>query len=161
MHYNHSRPYASTVLKVAEKLKSLFKKDRKAFEEKWSEIRTFVKYGMISEEKFYDKATKFALFKNIDESYFTIEEYKEKIKDTQKDKHDKIVHLYSNAKKEHHSFIESAKNQGCDVLEMDTVIDNHFMQHLETKKDKLSFVRGGKQWGREQKYSLWRMHFLT
>ena len=127
--------------KVAEKLNKTFSKDRGEFEEKWDEINVFVKYGMISEEKFYDKATKFALFKNIDGAYFTIDEYKEKIKETQKDKHDKIVHLYSNAKKEHHSFIESAKNQGYDVIEMDTVIDNHFMQHLEQKVGDITFVR--------------------
>ena len=127
--------------KVAEKLNKTFTKTRDEFEEKWNEISVFVKYGMISEEKFYDKATKFALLKNIDGDHFTFEEYKEKIQNTQKDKHDKLVHLYTNAPKEHHSFIESAKDLGYDVLEMDTVIDNHFMQHLEQKLGDSTFVR--------------------
>ncbi|MEL6122740.1 MAG: molecular chaperone HtpG [Bacteroidota bacterium] len=127
--------------KVAEKLNSLFKDDREAYEEKWSEISVFVKYGMISEEKFYEKAEKFALLKNIKDEHFTLEEYKEKVEETQKDKHDKVIHLYSNNVKEHHSFIESAKDYGYDVLEMDNVIDNHFMQHLEQKLDKVTFVR--------------------
>ena len=127
--------------KVAEKLNSLYKDDRKEFEDKWSEISVFVKYGMISEAKFYDKGEKFALLKNIAGEHFTFDEYKEKIQETQKDKHDKIVHLYSNNVKEHHSFIESAKEYGYDVLEMDNIIDNHFMQQLEQKLDNVTFVR--------------------
>ncbi len=127
--------------KVAEKLHSLFKEDRTAFEEKWSEVSVFAKYGMLSEEKFYDKAEKFCLLKNIEGKHFTIEEYKEKIEATQKDKHDKIIHLYSNDIKGHHSFIESAKGYGYDVLEMDNIIDNHFMQHLEQKLGYGTFVR--------------------
>ena len=95
--------------KVAEKLNDLYNEDRPAYEEKWSEISVFVKYGMLSEEKFYEKAEKFALLKNIDNEHYTIDEYKEKIKDTQKDKHDKFIHLYTNNPKEHHSYIESAK----------------------------------------------------
>ena len=127
--------------KVAEKLNSLFKDDRKAFEEKWSEISVFAKYGMISEEKFYDKAEKFCLLKNLKGEHFTFEEYKEKIEATQKDKHDKIIHLYSNNPKEHHSFIESAEGYGYDVLEMDNIIDNHFMQQIEQKLGYCTFVR--------------------
>ena len=127
--------------KVAEKLHSLFKEDRTAFEEKWREVSVFAKYGMLSEEKFYDKAEKFCLLKNIEGKHFTIEEYKEKIEATQKDKHDKIIHLYSNDIKGHHSFIESAKGYGYDVLEMDNIIDNHFMQHLEQKLGYGTFVR--------------------
>jgi len=127
--------------KVAEKLGSLYKADRKEYEDKWSEISVFVKYGMISEEKFYDKAQKFALLKNIDGEHFTIEEYQEKIKETQKDKHDKLVHLYTNSPKDHYSFVESAKGYGYDVLEMDNVIDNHFMQQLEQKGGDVTFVR--------------------
>jgi len=96
---------------------------------------------MISEEKFYDKAQKFALHKNIDGKHFTIDEYKEHIQALQKDKHDKIVHLYSNSPKEHHSFIESAKGYSYDVLEMDNIIDNHFMQQLEQKLGDVTFVR--------------------
>ena len=127
--------------KVAEKLNSLFKDDRAAYDEKWSEINVFVKYGMLSEEKFHEKAEKFALLKNIDGEHFTFEEYKEKIKDQQTDKHDKVIHLYTNAPKEHHSFVQSAKERSYDVLEMDTMIDTHFMQHLEQKLDGVTFVR--------------------
>jgi len=127
--------------KVAEKLNSLFKDDRKEYEEKWSEVGTFVKYGMISEEKFNDKATKFALLKNLNGEFFTLDEYKEKVEPNQKDKHDKIVYLYTTNAKEHHSYIESAKAYGYDVLEFDNVIDNHFMQHLEHKVGGITFVR--------------------
>ncbi len=127
--------------KVAEKLNNLFKKDRAAFEEKWSDLGVFVKYGMISEEKFYNKATKFALLKDVDGSFFTIDEYKEKIKAAQTDKYNKIVMLYSNNPTEHDSFIQSAKARGYNVLEFDTVIDNHFIQSLEQKLGDVTFVR--------------------
>ncbi len=127
--------------KVADKLASLYKEDRGQFEEKWDEISVFVKYGMISEDKFYDKAIKFALLKNIKDDYFTIDEYKEKIEATQKDKHDKIIHLYTTDIKEHHSYIESAEAYGYDVLSMDNIIDNHFMQQLEQKLSYGTFVR--------------------
>lgn len=127
--------------KVADKLNSLFKEDRKTFEEKWDEISVFVKYGMISEEKFYEKAEKFALFKNIDKEYFTFEEYQEKIKPVQTDKNNKLVYLYTNNKDEHFSYINSAKDAGYDVLEFDTIIDNHFIQQLEYKLQDASFVR--------------------
>jgi len=127
--------------KVAEKLQELFKNDREDFQEKWNNIGTLVKYGMISEEKFNDKAMKFALLKNIDSEYFTIDEYKEKIEANQKDKNDRLIAIYTNNPNEHHSFVEAAQNYSYDVLEMDTVIDNHFMQHLETKVEGLSFTR--------------------
>ncbi len=127
--------------KVAEKLNSLFKDDRKAYEEKWSEVGTFVKYGMISEEKFNEKATKFALLKSLSGDFHTLDEYKTKVEKTQKDKHDKIVYLYTTNPKEHHSYIESAKAYGYDVLEFDNVIDNHFMQHVEHKVGGITFVR--------------------
>ncbi len=127
--------------KVAEKLNNLFKKKRDEFEEKWQDLSVFVKYGMLSEEKFHDKAVKFAMLKNVEGKLATIEEYKEKIKATQTDKHGKIVMLYTNNVNEHYSFIESAKNKGYDVLEMDTVIDNHFVQHLEHKLGDVTFVR--------------------
>ena len=127
--------------KVAEKLAGLFKKDREAFEAKWNDLGVFIKYGMLSEEKFHDKATKFALLKNIEGKHFTIEEYKEKIKANQTDKHNKIVMLYSNNPIEHDSFVQSSLNHGYDVLELDTVIDNHFMQHLEQKLGDVTFVR--------------------
>ena len=127
--------------KVAEKLHSLFKEDRKAFEEKWSEVGTFVKYGMISEEKFNDKAKAFAFLKNLENEHYTLEEYKEKVEANQKDKHDRVVYLYTNNAKEHHSYIQSAKSYGYDVLEFDNIIDNHFMQHIEQKEGNVTFVR--------------------
>jgi molecular chaperone HtpG len=127
--------------KVAEKLESIFKNDRPSFEEKWNETGVFVKYGMISDDKFNEKAEKFVLLKNSESKFFTIEEYKEKIKDLQTDKHNKLVCIYANNVKEQYSYIESAKSYGYDVLLFDTIIDNHFMQHLEYKGQSLTFVR--------------------
>ncbi|MFK7936407.1 MAG: molecular chaperone HtpG [Saprospiraceae bacterium] len=127
--------------KVADKLNDLYKADRKGFEDKWKDLGVFVKYGMISEEKFNDKAQKFALLKNIDGEHFTVEEYKEKIKDKQTDKHDKLVMIYTTDPAGHDSFIQSAKKRDYDVLAMDNVIDNHFMQHVEAKGGGVTFVR--------------------
>lgn len=127
--------------KVAEKLNDLFKNDREEFETKWKDLAVFVKYGMLSDEKFHEKAATFALLKNTEGEYSTIEEYKEKIKENQTDKHDKLVMIYTNNPEEHHSFIDSVKNYGYDVLEFDTIIDNHFMQHLEYKLGDCTFVR--------------------
>ncbi len=127
--------------KVAEKLSSLFNNDRPGFEEKWKEISTFVKYGMISDEKFNEKANEFALLRNLDNQYFTIEEYKEKIKANQTDKHNKLICIYANDIKGQHSYIKAVKDYGYDVLEMDTIIDNHFMQHIEYKGNEMTFVR--------------------
>ncbi len=127
--------------KVAEKLNSLFKKDRPSYESKWSDVGIFVKYGMISEEKFYDKALKFVLLENVENEFFTIEEYKEKIKGLQTDKHDKLVVLYTNDVNIHDSYLKEAKSKGYDVLVMNHVLDNHFMQHLEQKDGNVVFVR--------------------
>lgn len=127
--------------KVAEKLENLFKKERENFEQRWSETGVFVKYGMISDEKFNEKAIKFALLKNTEDKCFTIEEYKEKIKPLQTDKHDRLVCIYANNIKDQYAYIESAKSYGYDVLIFDSMIDNHFMQHLEYKGEKLTFVR--------------------
>lgn len=127
--------------KVAEKLNDLFKQDREGFEAKWNDIGTFIKYGFLSDEKFEEKANNFILLKNIDNQYFTFEEYKEKIKDQQTDKDGKIVVLYSNVLNDHHSYIEAAKAKNYDILEMDQVIDNHFIQHLEYKKNDFTFKR--------------------
>lgn len=127
--------------KVAERLKDLFKEDRAAFENKWEDIGVFIKYGMISEPSFYDKAKDFALLKNIDGDCFTIDQYKEKIENTQKDKHDRIVHIYANHATAQDSFVEGAKEEGYDVLLFDQVLDNHYIQHLESKLDKVTFVR--------------------
>lgn len=127
--------------KVADKLNELFKNEREEYEKKWNDLGVFVKYGMISEEKFYEKAQKFVLLKNVDEECFTIEEYKEKVKDLQTDKHDKLVFLYSNNVSDHDSFIQAAKNKSYDILSFDNIIDNHFMQHLEHKLGDVTFVR--------------------
>ncbi len=127
--------------KVADKLNSLFKKDREAYQSKWDDIGVFVKYGMISDEKFYDKGLKFAVLKNTEGEFSTIEEYREKIAKTQTDKHDRVVFLYTNNKDEHHSYLESAKQYSYDVLIFDNIIDNHFIQQLEQKLDKVTFVR--------------------
>lgn len=127
--------------KVAEKLASLFKKERENYESKWSEIGVFVKYGIISDEKFYEKAVKFALFQALDGKFYTMDEYKEHVKEAQTDKNGKIIYLYAQNAREQHSFIESAKSAGYDVLIMDNVIDNHFMQHIEYKDTDIRFVR--------------------
>ncbi len=127
--------------KVAEKLQSLFQADRKAYEEKWNEISTFVKYGMISDEKFNEKATSFALLKNINGEYATLEEYKEKVKAAQTDKHNKVIYIYTNDHKAQYGYIQAIKDLGYDVLEFDTIIDNHFMQHIEYKGGDVTFVR--------------------
>ncbi len=127
--------------KVAERLNDLFKKDRKGFEQKWDDLGIFIKYGMISDDKFYEKALKFALLKNVDGDYFTIEAYKEKVKAQQTNKDKKIVLLYTNDPVSHDGYVKAAKARGYDVLVMDMVIDNHFMQHLEYKMDDLTFAR--------------------
>eukprot|EP01118_Nematostelium_gracile_P005152 TRINITY_DN1619_c0_g3_i4.p1 TRINITY_DN1619_c0_g3~~TRINITY_DN1619_c0_g3_i4.p1 ORF type:complete len:630 (+),score=159.06 TRINITY_DN1619_c0_g3_i4:3305-5194(+) len=127
--------------KVADKLAELFNKDRKGFEEKWSDIGLFVKYGMVSEEKFYDKAKDFALLTNTKKEHFTIEEYKEKVKNLQTDKNGQVVLIYSNDPAKQDSFIQSANKQDYDVLVMDSPIDNHFINSLEQKLEKTSLKR--------------------
>lgn len=127
--------------KVADKLADLYKKDKDGFQEKWDDIGVFIKYGIISDEKFAERAMKFTLLKNTDKEYLNIEDYKNKVKDLQTDKYDKIVLLYTNAAEEHNSYIQAAKTRGYDVLEMNTVLDNHFMQALETKEGNITFVR--------------------
>ena len=127
--------------KVADKLNDLFKKDREDFEKKWDDIGVFIKYGIISDEKFAEKALKFTLLKDVEGTYYTVEDYKEKIKDLQTDKHDKKVLLYTNSPSEHDSFIQAAKNRGYNILEMGTILDNHFMQKLEMTLGDVTFVR--------------------
>ncbi|MDX1685233.1 MAG: molecular chaperone HtpG [Saprospiraceae bacterium] len=127
--------------KVADKLKSTFKKDREKYESNWPEVGTFVKYGLISDEKFGDKAKDFLLFKTTDSNYFTLEEYKDKVKDQQTDKDGKLVFIYTNDPTQHHGYIEAVRDKGYDVLEMDNIIDNHLMQHLEYKGQEYRFVR--------------------
>ncbi len=127
--------------KVADKLNDLFKKDRAEYEEKWNDLNVFVKYGMLSEDKFHEKAVNFALLKDVDGNHYTIEEFKDKIKDNQTDKHNKIILLYTNNTDEHDSYIKSAQNGGYEVLHFDQMIDNHFMQHIEYKLNDYTFVR--------------------
>lgn len=127
--------------KVADKLSELFKKDRKAFEEKWKDIGLFVKYGMISEDKFYDKAKDFTLLVNTKEEYFTLAEYNEKVKQLQTDKDGTVVYLYTNDAGKQDTFIQSANKKDYDVLVMDSPIDNHFINHLEQKLEKTSLKR--------------------
>lgn len=127
--------------KVADKMNEMFKKEREDFEGKWDQIGQLVKYGMITDTTFDKKAKKFALLKNLDDKFFTIEEYVEKIKETQTDKHGKIIAVYTNSPKEHDSFIQASKDEGYDVLLADSIIDNHFMQHLEQGGHNMTFVR--------------------
>jgi molecular chaperone HtpG len=127
--------------KVSDKLEDIFKNSREDFEKKWDDIKIFIHYGMISEPKFYEKAVKFALFKNIDGKYFTYDDYKKHIDKAQKDKDKKLVYLYSTDKEEQHAFIETAKERGYDVLDMSGVIDNHFINTLEQKLENCSFKR--------------------
>jgi molecular chaperone HtpG len=127
--------------KVADKLEELFKKDREDFESKWEDIKVFVQYGMLSEEKFYEKAQKFALLKNSDGKYFTLEEYADHVKTLQTDKDKKVIYLYTTKVDEQHSFIETAKERGYDVLVMDSPIDPHYINQLESKLKDTSFVR--------------------
>ena len=127
--------------KVADKLADLYKKDKDNFVSKWDDLGVFIKYGMISDEKFYDRALPFTLLKSLDGTFTPLEEYKEKIKPSQTDKYDKIVMLYTHAPDQHNSFTEAAKAKGYDVLIFDNVIDNHFMQHIEQKFGDITFVR--------------------
>jgi molecular chaperone HtpG len=127
--------------KVADKLAELYKKDRKAYEDKWDDIGLFVKYGMISEDKFYEKGKDFALLKNTTGEYFTIEEYQSKVKPTQTDKNDQAVILYATDLEKQDGFIQSANNKGYDVLVMNSPIDSHFIQNLESKLEKTQLKR--------------------
>jgi molecular chaperone HtpG len=127
--------------KVADKLHELFKKDRKSYEEKWEDIGLFVKYGALSEEKFFEKAKDFVLLTNTSKEHFTLEEYKIRVKDFQTDKNDSTVYLYTVDAERQDGYISSANKKGYDVLVMNSPIDNHFMQHLEMKLEKVSFKR--------------------
>lgn len=127
--------------KVADKLAELFKNDRKAFEEKWDDIGLFVKYGMMSEDKFYDKAKDFVLLKNLEGKYFTIDEYKKHIKANQTDKDKNLVYIYTSDPAKQDTFIKSAKNKSYDVLVFDSIIDSHFINQFEQKLDKVQIKR--------------------
>ncbi len=127
--------------KVADRLQEIFKNEREQFEKKWDDLKLFIEYGMVSEEKFYEKAVKFALFKNTDSKYFTFEEYENIIKDNQTDKDKTLIYLYSTDFEKQFSFIESAKNKGYDVLLMDGQLDTHYINHLEQKFSNSRFTR--------------------
>ncbi|WP_217706979.1 molecular chaperone HtpG [Pedobacter ghigonis] len=127
--------------KVADKLAELFAKDRKAYEDKWKDIGLFVKYGMISEEKFYDKAKDFALVGNTKNELYTLPEYKEKVSPLQTDKNGSVVYLYTNDAAKQDAFIQSANKKEYDVLVLDSPIDNHFINQLEQKLEKTSIKR--------------------
>ena len=127
--------------KVADKLEEIFKKDRETFEKKWDDVKVFIEYGMLSDEKFYGRAEKFTLLKNTEKKYFTIEEYKEKIKENQTNKEGNMVALYSNDLEAQYTYIETAKERNFDVLILDGVLDNHFINQLEQKLEKVTFAR--------------------
>ena len=127
--------------KVADKLSSLFKKDRESFEQKWNDIKVVIEYGMLSEDKFFDKADKFALYPTVDGKYYTLEELKEATKANQTDKDDKLVILYASNVEEQHAYIEAAKEKGYQVLLLDSPIVSHLIQKLESSNEKLSFAR--------------------
>ena len=127
--------------KVADKLTSIFKNNREDFEQKWNDIKVVIEYGMLSEDKFFDKADKFALYPTVDGDYYTFEELEAKIKDNQTDKDDKLVVLYASDKEAQHSYIGAAQKKGYEILLLDSPIVPHLMQKLETSKENLSFVR--------------------
>ncbi len=127
--------------KVADKLSELFNENRPSFEEKWESIGMFVKYGIISDDKFYDRAKDFILLKNIENQFFTIEEYKTKLEANQKDKDGNFIGLYANDIEKQDAYITSAKKRAFDILVFDDVLDSHFINALESKADKLTFKR--------------------
>ncbi len=127
--------------KVADKLGDMFKKDRPDFEKKWDDINIFVKYGMISDEKFYERAKDFALLKNTLKKYYTLDEYREYVKDMQTDKEKNVIYLYTSDAGKQHGFIETANQKAYDVIVLDGVLDSHFINTLEQKLDKAQFRR--------------------
>ena len=127
--------------KVADKLKSLFNNNREDFEAKWNDIKVVIEYGMLTEDKFYDKAQKFALFPTIDNEYYTFEELKEAIKGNQTDKDGNLVILYASNQNEQHSYIQAAKDKGYKVLLLDSPIISHLLQKLESSEEKITFTR--------------------
>jgi molecular chaperone HtpG len=127
--------------KVADKLSELFKADRKAFEDKWKDIGLFIKYGMVSDEKFYDRAKDFVLLNNVHNHYFTLPEYAEKVKAEQTNKEGNVVYLYSNDTAKQHGFTSNAEKRGYDVLLMDGPLDNHFISQMEQKLEKTQLKR--------------------
>lgn len=127
--------------KVAGRLSEIFKNNREEFEKKWDNLKLFIEYGMITEEKFYEKASKFALLKNTEDKYFTFEEYEKIIKENQTDKNKTLIYLYSTNKTDQYTYIDKARNKGYDVLILDGQLDVHLINHLETKLKDSRFVR--------------------
>lgn len=127
--------------KVADKLKSLFTENREDFEKKWNDIKIVLEYGMLSEDKFYEKAGAFTLYPTVDDTYFTLEELKEKLAPNQTDKDGKLVVLYASNKEAQHSYIQTAKNKGYEVLLLDSPIISHLIQKIESDNNTMTFVR--------------------
>tara|TARA_B100000579_G_scaffold139603_1_gene113471 strand:+ start:1449 stop:3320 length:1872 start_codon:yes stop_codon:yes gene_type:complete len=127
--------------KVSDKLKKMFKDDRKNFESKWNDMKLIVEYGMLSDDKFYERASDFCLYPNVDGDFFTMKEFSDKIKDSQKDKEGKLIYLYASDKNAQHSYIAEAKERGFEVLLLDSPIISHLIQKFESKMEKSSFVR--------------------
>ena len=127
--------------KVADKLSNMFKKDRNDFESKWDDVRVFIEYGMLTEEKFFDKASDFALYKNTASSYYTLSEFLDKIKETQKNKDNKTIILYTHDKNEQHSYVNAATNKGYEVLELSGPLVSHLISKLESTNTDIQFVR--------------------
>lgn len=127
--------------KVADKLEELFKEDRPRFEKTWDDIRIFIQYGMMSDDKFYERAKQFCLLKTTDNKYYILDEFTEKIKPLQTDKNEKLIYLYCTHPGEQHSFITAAKDRGYEVLLMDAAVDSHFISFLEHKLENSRFVR--------------------
>ncbi|MCD8194418.1 MAG: molecular chaperone HtpG [Tannerellaceae bacterium] len=127
--------------KVADRLEEMFKNDRPQFEEKWDSLKLFIQYGMLSDEKFYDRAAKFALLKDVDGIYYTFEEYNKLVKDNQTNKEGNLIYLYTTNKEEQYSYIQAAKDKGYSVLVMDGQLDIHAVGQLEQKFEKTQFVR--------------------
>lgn len=127
--------------KVADKLESLFKDTRPEFEKKWDDIKVFIQYGIISQPDFFDRAKKFCLLKNIDDKYFTFDEYEKHVKPAQKDKDGQLIYLYATNRHDQYSFIQPVLERGYDVLLMDGILESHFINTLEQKFDKTRFTR--------------------
>lgn len=127
--------------KVADRLEDIFKTDRSGFEEKWDSLKVFIQYGMLTDEKFYDRAAKFSLLKDVDGAFFTLEQYKELISADQTDKDGNLIYLYTNKVDEQYSYIQAAKDKGYNVLVMDGQLDTHVVGMLEQKLEKSRFVR--------------------
>jgi molecular chaperone HtpG len=127
--------------KVADRLHDIFKNDRTQFEEKWDNLKIFIQYGMLSDEKFYERAEKFVLLKNTDNKYFTFEEYKNLVKTNQENKDGDLIYLYTTNKDEQYGYIEQARAKGYDILLMDGQLDVHAISQMEQKMEKTRFVR--------------------